>query len=475
MSDEERRCLSLDRKTGALMAGVTDGAWDRVLAALGPPENAAANALLADAPVAWVPAETDIAVLRAVLDGEKSIDDLSAWLHGQWNADTASDEGRVSPGMTDATATAATAVLATRAKWLLGRAKEAKVILERIRKAPASGIDTGWLKRTAQETLAKSGPAGASGALGQFRGHLFEQLDSQTYNLRNLPYRRVLALRTNAHAPGYDASRYINGRFAGGVQHKLSAAGVLKAAEKLNARKAGSASRATLRLPKDQAARARIRVAGRMRVEASDISSAVLKRRGNAGLKQLAGRGSRAVNPAHQLGRSAGLAALSAATLGALSDAARLYRGEMNRHEFAARRGTDAVEQSASHLAGIAATAGVFAGLKSVAAGGGILAGSAATAASSTVVLPFAVTAVVGSTVVYSLRPVRRRAQSWAAERARMHANGRQVPPVAKVRVAGRGRSMPPPLREALDLGEDRPPSAVKGNDPEAAGIASIG
>lgn len=276
--------------------------------------------------------------------------------------------------MSDATSTATSAIAATRARWLVERSRDAKLILERIRKVPIAGANGDWLKRTARETLEKTGPNGKSGALGQFRGHLFEHLDVQSYNLRNLPRRRVLRLRTNAHAPGYDASRFIGGRFAGGVQHKLSAAGVVKAAEKLNARKVGSATRATLRLPKDQAALAKVRVAGRMRVQASDISSSAVKRRGNAGLRQLSSRGNAAVSSVHQFGRGAGFAAVTGVAVGAASDASKLYRRQISVHEFASRRGADAVEQSTGYAAGVIATTVVVAGLNSIAAGGGVLA-----------------------------------------------------------------------------------------------------
>lgn len=119
--------------------------------------------------------------------------------------------------------------------------------------------------------------------------------------------------------------------------------------------------------------------------------------------------------------------------MGAAADASGVYRKEMGSHEFASRRGLDAVEQGASYAAGIAATAGVVTGLKSVAAGGGVLAGTAATAAGSGVVLPLAVAAVAGSAVVYSLRPIRRRAEAWAVERSkrkRMNSEAAAAPDV---------------------------------------------
>ncbi|MDG4668630.1 hypothetical protein [Mycobacterium sp. 236(2023)] len=387
--------------------------WQAVVELL-PPHGQSAIVQLTAAPLAagWLPTPEDIAVLREVADGLQPLDVLLTRL-----ADA--DDDIPPPAVAGNAGAVASAVAGTRARWLLSQARDARVVLERIRRIPVAGADSQWLKRIARQTLDQAGPDGKSGALGQFRGHFFEQIDVRAYNLKNLPMRRVLQLRGKAHAPGYDASRFINRRFAGGIQHKLSASGVVKAADKLNARKAGSATRATLRLPKDQARRATTRVAGRMRVEASEISTAAIKRRGNAGLRQLSRSGKWAVSPTRQFTQKAGVSALTGMAMGAASDASRLYRKEMGSHEFASRRGLDAVEQSASYAAGIAATAGVVTGLKSVAAGGGVLAGTAATAAGSGVVLPLAVAAVAGSAVVYSLRPIRRRAEAWAVERSK--------------------------------------------------------
>jgi hypothetical protein len=302
--------------------------------------------------------------------------------------------------------------------WLRARASDAELILKRIRKAPASGVDSAWFKRVAAETLQKRGPNGTSGALGQFRGHLFERLDQHAYNLRNARRGRKLVLRANAHAPGYDASRFIHGRFAGGIQHKLGGSGVVRAALKINARKTGSATRATVRLPKDQAAHAARRVAGRIRIEPSDISTTVVKRRGDAGLRRLASRGNAATSSVQQLARSAGVAAVTAAAFGALSDARKLHSGEMSAREFVTLRGVDVGEQAASQLAGVAATAGATAGFNSLVGGPGIVAGVAGSAAASTVMVPLAVTAAASGATLYGLRPVRRSARRWAPNRA---------------------------------------------------------
>ena len=400
--------------------------WETALNGLEPAlQTVIRSAVVNNASPGWRPRPSDMEMLAALASNTVTVDACLASLTQSWTQQQQGTEAADACAESHATwaaSSAASAGAATRARWLFDRAREANLILLRIRRVPADGASSEWVKRVAGETLRKRGPDGTSGALGQFRGHLFEQLDLQTYNLRNARFGRKLVLRTNAHAPGYDASRFVYGRFAGGVQHKFSPSGVIKAADKLNARKAGSATRATLRLPKDQVARAKVRVAGRIRVEPSDISTRMLKRRGDAGLRRLASQGTSAVSPLRQAGRSAGFAAMTGAALGAVSDARKLYRGQMSAHEFATLRGMDAGEQVASQLAGVLATGGVFAGLNGLAAGTGVVAGAAATAAGSTVVVPLAVSTGVGAAVVYSLQPIRRRAQTWAAQRTKRQA-----------------------------------------------------
>ena len=96
-----------------------------------------------------------------------------------------------------------------------------------------------------------------------------------------------------------------------------------------------------------------------------------------------------------------------------------LSRREMSAHEFAARRGLDASEGAISNAASIAATAGVAAGLNTLAAGTGTTAAVAGTLVASKVMLPLAVGVATVAEVGYALRPVRRRAQVWAAARAK--------------------------------------------------------
>ncbi len=331
----------------------------------------------------------------------------------------------------DIAATSVSAAIATHSRWLLERARDARSVFvdKGLRRLPASGVSSDWLKQVARETLEKRGPNGLSGSLGQFRGHLFEVLDVRSYNLRNAALNRRLDLRAAAHAPGYDASRFIGGRFAGGIQHKLSPAGVIKAANKLDAAKAGSARRATLRVPRNQGAATVCKVAGRMRVEASTVSSGMVKRQGNAGLRQLSSRGSAAVSAVNQFGRGTGIAAMTGVAFGAVTDAAKVYRRQMGVQEFAARRGVDAAEQATTHLASVAATAGVMVGAQAVAVGGtGAVAAAAATVAGSAVVAPAAIGIAAAAIAGLALGPIRGRAHRWAQQRAESANQGSLAP-----------------------------------------------
>ena len=308
------------------------------------------------------------------------------------------------------------------------------------------------MKGVASDTLNKRGPDGASGALGQFRGHLFERLDAKVYNLRNARLRRQLVLRQNPHAPGYDATRFIDGQFAGGVQYKLSAGGLNKAVEKINARKPGSATRATLRVPKDQAHIATRQAAGRIRVNSSDVSRRVVNRRSNAGLRQLSRKGSAAVSPAHQLGRSVGFAVIVGAAVGTLWDARRLYRHEMSAQEFATSRAMDAAEHGASQLAGVAAINGVMVAAQTLAGGTGVIAGAAGFVASSTVVVPLATCTMAGIAATYAIRPLRRRTQNWAARRAKARAARSALAPAPDTAEQMNSQTSPPPSPEETKI-----------------------
>ncbi len=297
--------------------------------------------------------------------------------------------------------------------WHLERSREVAATLRRLRRAVPGMSDDAWLRDAAGKTRSSTGPGGKSGALGQFRGHLFERLDVDTYNLRRAGTGRSLRLRSHAHAPGYDADRFINGQYAGGVQHKLGPRNVVAAATKAERLKTGSATRATVRVPKDRAAEATRNAAGRIRVQASDITTSAVERRGDAGLKQLASRGQAAVSGLHQAGHAAGSAAVVSVAIGSLRDVRLLLRGELTGASFATTRAVDAAEAGVSAAATVGAGAAISSAMCALAAGTGTVAAGAGLVASSTVVVPVATGVVVSVVISRASRPIRRKIAEW--------------------------------------------------------------
>lgn len=94
-------------------------------------------------------------------------------------------------------------------------------------------------------------------------------------------------MRKNPHNPDYDATRIINGRRAGGIQHKLGPNGIRKAINKIEARKPGSASKATFRVPADRFEESVRAAGGRTRVKASDLTTAAVGREADVGLREV--------------------------------------------------------------------------------------------------------------------------------------------------------------------------------------------
>ena len=297
--------------------------------------------------------------------------------------------------------------------WHLERSREVAATLRRLRRAVPGMSDDAWLKGAARKTRSSTGPGGKSGALGQFRGHLFERLDVEMYNLRRAGTGRSLRLRSHAHAPGYDADRFINGRYAGSVQHKLGPRNVVAAATKAERLKTGSATRATVRVPKDRAAEATRNTAGKIRVQASDMTTFAVERRGDAGLKQIASLGEAAVSGVHQAGRAAGWAAVVSVAIGSLRDVKLLRRGELTGASFAAAHAVDAAEAGVCAAATVGAGAAIGSAMCALAAGTGTVAVGAGLVASSTVVVPIATGVVVGVVIGRTSRPIRRRIAEW--------------------------------------------------------------
>ena len=171
------------------------------------------------------------------------------------------------------------------------QARIVKETIEELRRRPADVAASPWLKDVAKRIRASAGASGKSAALGQFRGHLIERLDVRAYNAANKRVGKKLVLRSKPLNEGYDVSRFINNRFAGAVQHKMGLTGATAAADKLEKLKPGSASKATLRVPADRLAKTAVQARGRVRVQASAVTTSDIVTTSDGGLRQLAKHG----------------------------------------------------------------------------------------------------------------------------------------------------------------------------------------
>ena len=122
--------------------------------------------------------------------------------------------------------------------------------------------------------------------------------------------RRLRAGRVRARTPGptFDAVRILRGRFAGAVQHKLSATGMARTVEQI--RKRGfSATRAAVRVPRDQSTRAAAEGPGRIRVSASSVMRGAVRDTVEPTARQIEPLGlANAESFRRAVGRTAGLA-----------------------------------------------------------------------------------------------------------------------------------------------------------------------
>jgi hypothetical protein len=310
--------------------------------------------------------------------------------------------------------------------WSWSNTVAAAETLSRIR-VPGAG---GWLKTAADATLPNPGQ-GVTGAFGQFIGHHFEWLDVSDYNLRHAG-RAVMRLREHAHAPGYDASRYIKGRFAGGIQHKFGGHAVSDAVRKINNITPGSAGRATLRVPKDRFEDVTRRAGGRIRVQASRLNQDQVTRRGKSGLKNLAKRGKTATNPLHGAARASCYAAVFSIVLGSALDAPKLIRGDITINTinaFLAGRAVDAAEAGAGAAVSFGVGFAVVSGATSVAGTATSVAAVAGTIAASQVIVPLVTGIVVAAAVKRAARPLRERVMSRFAPEPEPDATGEPVSP----------------------------------------------
>jgi hypothetical protein len=246
------------------------------------------------------------------------------------------------------------------------RAANARMVGETVerthtRQAAQAASRSSFLRDTAAKVQAAAEKAAQEGTRAggreQLKGHFIERLDVSTYNANNRLTGKVLDPRPNSTNPAYDASRYIKDKFTGGVQQKASAAGTEKAIAQIEKTKPGSASRATLRVPKDQAAKARARAGGRIRVSEMEFTSDQAVKKLDQGIGDLAKSGAKATSTARAVAKGATVGAAINVALGAVSDVGALKRGDIDGRDFAENRAVDAAEGATNAVVGMGAMA----------------------------------------------------------------------------------------------------------------------
>jgi hypothetical protein len=242
----------------------------------------------------------------------------------------------------------------------------------------------------------------------QIAGHFFERLDVERYNLRHIDH--VLKLRPSPLAPGYDASRFIEGQFAGAVQHKLCVSDIRSSIKQLNMSKPGSARYATFRVPQDVRAKA-ARLAGTdARVQASEFSRADVYRHLDQGADQLARYGAWSTNRFFQTAKAGGQAAAGAVLIGGAIDLLPLLRGHITAEHFAARRGIDALEAASTAVVTSGLVVATTSGATALVAAGGTGAVMAlAVLTAPAWIVPAAVGVIAGIGSRFAARPLRQR------------------------------------------------------------------
>jgi len=293
------------------------------------------------------------------------------------------------------------------AEVFLDAARAVRPVVERVWTTP--------LGLTADESLRAAGRkiASSPGARAQLAGHLFEQLDAQRYNLRHLLDGHVLKLCTSPLAPGYDAFRFIDGRFAGGIQHKLFAASIRTSIRRLDDTKAGGGKLATFRVPSDVVGLAAERVGERARLEVSEFARADVFRRLDQGAEQLAQKGAWATSRGFQTAVAGAKAGGVSALIGGAFDLRSLIRHDMSAAHFTTRRGFDAAEGAATTAITSALVVPATSFIASVATAGAAGAGTAAAILTAPAwVVPAAVGTVAAVGVRLLAGPFRRRVES---------------------------------------------------------------
>lgn len=259
----------------------------------------------------------------------------------------------------------------------------------------------GAIKKAAQEAARQGKRAGGR---EQVKGHFIEALDVQTYGAKGRAVGKKLVPRKGSTNKAYDASRVVKKKFAGAVQQKSSAAGTEKAIAQMEKVKPGSARRGTLRVPRDQVGKARVRARGRIRVKGMEFTSEQAGSKLDQGLGDLAKKGSMGSSAVRATARGAAVGAAVNIVMGVASETGALRRGEIDTRDFAESRAVDAAEGATNAVVGIAAAsvggaAGTAALGTSAGAAAAVSAGAAGTAALGAITGMGAAGAAVGAAI----------------------------------------------------------------------------
>lgn len=294
---------------------------------------------------------------------------------------------------------------AAQAEWHLTAARAVRPIIERV-----------WPHELARTSLQAASRRALvePGAFNQLSGHLFEQLDVHRHTLRHLQEpsssRAVLELCRHPNAWGYDAFRFVGGRFAGGVQHKMRAGTIRQSVASLESRSPGSAKYATFRVPSDIAWRAERLAGDRTRIQGSEISRSDVHRHLKTGADQLARYGPGATSRVLQTAKASGKSAAAAVAIGSLLDYKKWRRNELTGSHFLARRGVDAAEGVATTTLTSGAVVATTSIATTIATAGGTGAATATAVLTAPAwALPLAAGVVIGLGVRAVAKRVRRR------------------------------------------------------------------
>ena len=256
----------------------------------------------------------------------------------------------------------------------LERAGDARLVVESIershcRRVAQTASRADFFKQRAGEihegALRAAREGSYPGGREALKGHFIEALDIKTYNTANRLAGKTLVPRTSATNPAYDASRFIDGRFAGGIQQKANADGVRMAIVKMEHVKPGSACKGTVRVPKDHVAAAHRNALdhttgkARIRVKGMEFTSEEAGRRLDQGLTDVAKHGTKAGSQVRALAKGGAVGAAISVGLGAAGEIRALHRGDVTVREFGENRVIDAAEGGTAAIVGtLAAGAG---------------------------------------------------------------------------------------------------------------------